>query len=221
MGQQCRTENATTTRSYGSSKTADGGLGLMQRQHSEREPMHNMIEESNACTPTVFVHSSISSSPDSHSQKRMPYRLGHAWQHGFLNQRLAFMREQPSSNFTKDRLLFLEHDPVYTLGRGADENNLVFLKKQESDHTQCTGSSLDKNGHGLELTAMRERLSRKARGPGSARLSSKCAKTEVDVMIRETESSLTIHNYTPCGKKISDSLIHTMLAEQCKAQWLS
>jgi len=55
----------------------------------------------------------------------------------------------------KDRILLFEHDPVYTLGRGADEENLTFLDREP-----------DGGKHA------REKLSRKARGKESARLDS-------------------------------------------------
>jgi lipoate-protein ligase B len=50
-----------------------------------------------------------------------------------------------------DCILLLEHAPVYTLGRGSDENYLTFLKDEADE--------------------IRNKLSWKARGPGSARLS--------------------------------------------------
>ncbi|GAX14689.1 lipoyl(octanoyl) transferase [Fistulifera solaris] len=51
-------------------------------------------------------------------------------------------------------ILFFEHFPVYTLGRGANEQHLTFFDKLSVDE--------------------RERLSRTSRGPGSARLDRQC-----------------------------------------------
>jgi lipoate-protein ligase B len=52
----------------------------------------------------------------------MDYVRGWAWQTVLLQQRLL---QEPSNNDTEDEtrdtILLLEHDPVYTLGRGADE----------------------------------------------------------------------------------------------------
>ena len=64
-------------------------------------------------------------------------------------------REDDNAN-NRDRILLFEHNPVYTLGRGADENHLAFL---------------DSDPDGADAAAeKRRKLSRKARGPGSARL---------------------------------------------------
>ena len=59
-------------------------------------------------------------------------------------------------NANRDRILLFEHNPVYTLGRGADENHLAFL--------DCDPDGED------AAAEKRRKLSRKARGPGSARL---------------------------------------------------
>ena len=50
--------------------------------------------------------------------------------------------------------MFLEHNHVYTLGRGADERHLTFLQEDSPTNTK-----------------IREKLARSNRGPGSARLS--------------------------------------------------
>jgi lipoate-protein ligase B len=84
----------------------------------------------------------------------MDYAKSWAWQHVLLSQRLARRREDPSCA-DADCVLLLEHAPVYTLGRGADETHLTFLLDDDSPECQ----------------AMRHQLSRKARGPGTARLS--------------------------------------------------
>ena len=57
-----------------------------------------------------------------------------------------------------DCVLIVEHEPVYTLGRGADENHLAFLEEEGDDR------------HDGSVEKIRIQLSRKSRGPGSARL---------------------------------------------------
>jgi lipoyl(octanoyl) transferase len=71
------------------------------------------------------------------------YAQGWAFQSHHLQQRLSGFNQE-------DTILFLEHFPVYTLGRGANEQHLTFL--QDLNATE------------------RERLSRTCRGSGSARL---------------------------------------------------
>jgi lipoyl(octanoyl) transferase len=76
-----------------------------------------------------------------------------------------------------DCILMLEHSPVYTLGRGADENHLTFLRQRhenqearkynKNNNNRTCSSSLDDDVQ----TIMRWKLSRTARGPGTARLS--------------------------------------------------
>jgi len=101
----------------------------------------------------------------------LPYVTGWAWQQCVLYNRLQAQRRKNekinkfdivgnkydtmvNNQSDRDYLLFFEHEPVYTLGRGADENNLTFL-----DETPDGGEK-------SRLT-----LSRKARGRGSSRLS--------------------------------------------------
>lgn len=115
--------------------------------------------------PCVFVHSSL-------ELGTLPYSTGWAWQQILLNDRIVQQRKRiqkhnesndngEGSNSTQlklyedqDYILFFHHEPVYTLGRGADENYLTFLDKEHDG--------------GLHS---RQSLSRKARGKGSARLS--------------------------------------------------
>lgn len=79
-----------------------------------------------------YVHSGLSGG-------LMPYIRGHAWQTGLLHQMLSF----PShSSSLCDRLLIFEHDPVYTLGRGANEQHLLFLTK--SKHDSCNDDKEEK-----------------------------------------------------------------------------
>lgn len=93
----------------------------------------------------------------------MDYVRGWAYQQCYLDRRLRVQREHrhllpiasPSPEhglFDRDRIMLLEHNHVYTLGRGADEANLTFL---------------DNIPDGDDI---KNRLSRKARGPESCRL---------------------------------------------------
>lgn len=121
---------------------------------------------SNAKPPVVHVHSALASGC-------MDYSRSWAWQQTLLNRRLNYQRarrqqqervgedltvmtEDRDTDVNRDRILLFEHNPVYTLGRGADENHLAFL-----------GSDPDGKEAANEK---RRKLSRKARGPESARL---------------------------------------------------
>ena len=88
---------------------------------------------------TVTVHSSLS------SDHPIDYARGWAWQQTLLKDRLLLRRLEEHTEDDLDTILLLEHSPVYTLGRGADETHI----------------RLDN----------RDRLARTCRGPGSARLS--------------------------------------------------
>jgi lipoyl(octanoyl) transferase len=121
------------------------------------------------------------------------YARGWAWQQFLLSRRLSHRRSlalasDPSSSslsslpanqreaqeaVDKDIILFFEHTPVYTLGRGADENHLTFLQKEEN-------------------FAIREQLSRKNRGVGSARLSVDRRLLEDDLMHRSDQEAVDI-----------------------------
>lgn len=59
------------------------------------------------------------------------YRIAWAWQQVLLHRRLAARRRQEADD--ADVVLLLQHEPVYTLGRGADENNLLFLRDNPVD----------------------------------------------------------------------------------------
>ena len=107
---------------------------------------------------------------------RMDYVRGWAYQQCLLDRRLKALRhfinekqdeKQDDSDLFQememrdtDRILMFEHDHVYTLGRGADEDNLTFL-----DHIEGEGGE-----------EARRRLSRKTRGRDSCRLGSEIMK---------------------------------------------
>lgn len=92
----------------------------------------------------VHVHSALENGC-------IDYVRGWAWQNVLLNRRLLLRRvqDQDETILDSDIVLMLEHKPVYTLGRGSDEKNLICMKNQEE---------------------ARNRLSRSCRGIGSARL---------------------------------------------------
>ena len=106
---------------------------------------------------STYVRSALSAGP-------IPYEKGWAWQHVLLQRRMNYMRMQEKrgesvseENYIieqdKDWILMFEHQPVYTLGRGATEEYLTFLDNEPDG--------------GLEK---RKRLSRKYRGADASRL---------------------------------------------------
>lgn len=105
-----------------------------------------------------------------HGRRTMDFARGWAWQHFLLHRRLAHRRHHRTHNAQgsvegnqehvhgdsdTDVILLLEHAPVYTLGRGADEAFLSFLWETTSHE---------------DRQELRRRLARTARGPDAARL---------------------------------------------------
>lgn len=132
-----------------------------RRLNSTQSSTINDSEVSN--NHAVYVRSALSAG-------LVPYEKGWAWQHMLLNRRLNYTRTQQKLDTTseegddhfgvvdqheqdKDWILLFEHHPVYTLGRGATEDNLTFLDSEADG--------------GIEK---RKRLSRKYRGEDASRL---------------------------------------------------
>ena len=103
----------------------------------------------------IHVHSALKGSC-------IAYTRGWAWQQLILNRRLEHLRCESDEHHSQshqdfhpeyDRILLIEHTPVYTLGSGSDEKNLMFLKEDE------------------QSAYIKSRLSKTNRGADSARLS--------------------------------------------------
>ncbi|CAJ1936623.1 unnamed protein product [Cylindrotheca closterium] len=86
----------------------------------------------------------------------LDYSKSWAWQHTLLSRRLAMRRALQEND--SDCVLLLEHAPVYTLGRGSDEGHITFLSTSANEQEE------------LLRVEQRQQLSRRARGPGTARL---------------------------------------------------
>lgn len=150
------------------------------RHQTRRRSQSTATEEPSALsaskgTPVALVHSSL-------PHGCIEYAQGWAWQQYLLSRRLAYRRlpakdqvqtKQQSNEIDSDTVLIFEHEPVYTLGRGANENHLIFLQKGE-------------------YSEIREKLSRKNRGPDSARLSVDRRVLEDDLLQRPGQEAVDI-----------------------------
>ncbi|KAL7485845.1 hypothetical protein ACHAW6_011435 [Cyclotella cf. meneghiniana] len=116
----------------------------------------------------AHVRSALSSQGGS----AIPYWKGWAWQHVLLERRLNNLRAQgsidisplengreldASENSDRDWLLLFEHEPVYTMGRGASEEHLKFLDAPNQNKHDSFQEKL-------------HRLSRTYRGEDASRL---------------------------------------------------
>jgi lipoate-protein ligase B len=104
---------------------------------------------------------------------RLEQRRRRQQQHDQQLQEETHQQQQQSSsdNFhDQDCVLLLEHSHVYTLGRGADETHLTFLQQQDDDDDDSFSSSDDKSSYSTSISTALQKLSRKARGEGTARL---------------------------------------------------
>jgi lipoate-protein ligase B len=77
------------------------------------------------------------------SGRRMDYVRGWAWQTVLLQQRL--LQESSTAATNSDTILLLEHDPVYTLGRGADETYIKsWLEVSAVDRARLSRSNIQR-----------------------------------------------------------------------------
>jgi len=142
----------------------------IRRALSQKPASRNHFSDCSKKHVEVAHHKHIIDSHNGVISGRMDYVRGWAYQQHLLDRRLQSQREQKNASTSTglqerthddhdvDRILMFEHNHVYTLGRGADEENLTFL---------------DKVHNGKES---RRRLSRKNRGPDSCRLGAEIMK---------------------------------------------
>lgn len=128
---------------------------LLHNKHSIRFFRSKPVNQENSSAGVVKVHSAL-------ELGCIDYSKSWAWQHILLSRRLELRRQEPP-NEDFDCILLLELSPVYTLGRGSDENHIAFLKETNPPNAK---SSKEQQVH----LDHRAKLSRKNRGPGTARL---------------------------------------------------
>ncbi|KAG7365300.1 lipoate-protein ligase B [Nitzschia inconspicua] len=173
-------------------------------KQQQRHPQHRLLF-STSCTlddnnPFDGIHSAPSRRHvvklyNALDQGLMHYETSWAWQQVLLSRRLQSKqakRLQLSSSSDDDNnkdqddvvcehangdcVLMLEHAPVYTLGRGADENHLTFFQQEPHPSLVENYNNIERTStyYGTDdnsMESIRWKLSRKARGPGTARLS--------------------------------------------------
>lgn len=76
-----------------------------------------------APSPTSDSLPQVHSTPTSPTHTYIPYTTAWQWQKDVIKQYMKLLRENKG---TRDLLLLVEHPPVYTLGRGADKENVKF-----------------------------------------------------------------------------------------------
>jgi len=124
--------------------------------------------------PEVTMHSSLTK-----PGRLIDYSRSWAWQQILLSRRLALRRAAKTAGTDNvpaddnDIVLMFEHAPVYTLGRGADENYLTFLQNDGDEN-------------------MKHNLSRSYHGAGSARLAVDRRVVEDHLLSRSDEEAVDI-----------------------------
>mmetsp|Transcript_16762 Transcript_16762/g.25506 ORF Transcript_16762/g.25506 Transcript_16762/m.25506 type:complete len:338 (+) Transcript_16762:3-1016(+) len=149
---------------------------LFRRTQFQRLSTVDALDGENFVKPprsTVDVHTSLPLSP-------IEYSRGWAWQQVLLLRRKNLSCRE-DVDYDRDNIILLEHKPVYTLGRGADENHLTFLKDEENKEE-------------------RKRLSRSSRGLGSSSLI-------MDKNLHEQIKSLSIKNVVDRLSSIANPVI--------------
>jgi lipoyl(octanoyl) transferase len=120
---------------------------------------------SSSSSSAVIVHSgllSTSSFAANVSREKMNYIRGWAWQTVLLQQRLREKRHTESQRLPHV-ILVLEHEPIYTLGRGATVDHVTCLALSQSNDVNCQTVTA--------AEAARLRLDRSYRQADAARLS--------------------------------------------------
>lgn len=192
---------------------------------------------------------SLSSTQQQEYQYLIDYTKGWAWQNLILQRRLDLRRkirdmdedkqkdhittslkqqqqEEEEENLQlkdyvdHDAIFMFEHNHVYTLGRGSNENFLTFLSLQ-SNNTEINKNNNQSNNHKNDenctndheevLKRIRYQLSRKHRGPGTSRL---CMNQKRYVYAHDTDDQIEkivnqlFPNPTIAGKQMIDYQNH-------------